>query len=93
MYCMHKFNVVYIVYLIAITKIFLIIYTNTIRCKLVEEIFWKLQGCCVTQISFAVEYSVFWSEFYICPLPTCIFTKDGKTGNACFHQAELTLCL
>ena len=22
---------------------------------------------------------------YIFPLPTHIFTKDGKTGNACFH--------
>ena len=21
------------------------------------------------------------------PLPTHIFTKDGKTGNACFHRA------
>ena len=31
-------------------------------------------------------------NFYIFPLPTCIFTKDGKSGNACFHQAELTLC-
>ena len=36
---MHKFNVVY---LIAINKIFLINYTNTYRCKLVEELFWKL---------------------------------------------------
>ena len=24
-------------------------YNNLIRCKLVEEIFWKQQGCCVTQ--------------------------------------------
>ena len=31
-------------------------------------------------------------KLYIFPLPTGIFTKDGKTGNACFHQAELTLC-
>ena len=36
--------------------------------------------------------SVFQSKPYIFPLPTHIFTKDGKTGNACFHQAELTLC-
>ena len=35
---------------------------------------------------------VFQSKLYIFPLPTCIFTKDGKTGNACFHQAVLTLC-
>ena len=25
-------------------------------------------------------------------LITHIFTKDGKIGNACFCQAELTLC-
>ena len=55
MYCMCKFNVVCIVYLIAINKIILINYTNTIRCKLVEEIFRKLQECCVTQILFIVE--------------------------------------
>ena len=31
-------------------------YTITIRCKLVEEIFYKKQqGCCVTQISLIVE--------------------------------------
>ena len=36
--------------------------------------------------------SVFQSKLYIFPLPTHIFTKDGKTGNACFHRAELTLC-
>ena len=47
---------------------------------------------CVTQISFVAEYSVFQSELYIFPLPTRIFTKDGKTGNACFLQAELSLC-
>ena len=35
---------------------------------------------------------LFRSKLYIFPLPTCIFTKDGKTGNACFCQAELTLC-
>ena len=35
---------------------------------------------------------VFQSELYIFSLPTHIFIKDGKTGNACFHQAELTLC-
>ena len=29
---------------------------------------------------------------YIFPLPTHIFTKDGKTGNAYFHRAEQTLC-
>ena len=35
---------------------------------------------------------VFRSKLYIFPLPTCISTKDGKTGNACFHWAKLTLC-
>ena len=35
---------------------------------------------------------MFRSELYIFPLPTHIFTKDGKTGNARFHQAEQTLC-
>ena len=24
---------------------------------------------------------------------THIFTKDGKTGNACFHQVEQTHCI
>ena len=35
---------------------------------------------------------VFWSGLYVFPLPTHIFTKDGKTGSAGFHQAELALC-
>ena len=41
MCCMHKLNVVFIVLLNDINKAkcFQINYTNTIRCKLVEEIF------------------------------------------------------
>ena len=35
---------------------------------------------------------VFQSGLYIFPLPTYIFTKDSKTGSACFHRAELDLC-
>ena len=31
-------------------------------------------------------------KLYIFPLPTHIFTKNGKTGSACFCQAEQTLC-
>ena len=36
---------------------------------------------------------MFWSLLYIFALPTCIFTIDGKAGNACFHQEEQTLCV
>ena len=34
------------------TEYFKTNYMITIRCKLAEEIFWKQQGCCVTQISY-----------------------------------------
>ena len=43
--------------------------------------------CCVTQNSFVRIISI-WSELYIFPLPTRICAKIGKTGNACFHQAD-----
>ena len=59
-------------------------------CK-VETLAEKYILCCVIQNSF-VRIIGIWSELYIFPLPTCIFAKIGKTGNACFHRAELTLC-
>ena len=46
-----------------------------IGCKLVEEIFWKQQGCCVTQISYIREWSVFQSGTYCIQIKALYFSS------------------